>query len=517
MARKTVLVCDNCGKEVDEAQGAALRVTYSDARRGSKVADLCDDCAGEDAGPRGRPPRPPAEGRKASRRRARETRRGGPGTRPAAALRWEGGAVPPRRACERGQSRAPARALSGAPRRRARSDRAERVGRRPRRARPARPLRLPARRRDRHLRRPLRAARPRATRPAPGRDRRASARSIVRRALAAASLDGLARSARTAGFADSLLRTLGELESGLLDPARPRRRPRAALRRLPRRARPARRSGTATCCAAARPSGSQTDLDAWHGEPVFAYGFEDLTGAEWSLLEALSGPRRGAGLAAVRAGPRRLRVARAHRRRPLGARRRPHRGARAARRPSTRTRRSRISSARSSRSRRRRRRSSTAPCASSRAPARAARSSSSARSCSRCSAAAPPPEQIALVAPSLEQLARAARDGARRPRRPVRDRVARAARRDAVRPRAAAAPALRVGRRRAPRALRVPALAVLRARALVGRLRRGPAARPRDPHAGARRGGGREAARGADPALAELRGRRVADRGRRAR
>ena len=33
----------------------------------------------------------------------------------------------------------------------------------------------------------------------------------------------------------------------------------------------------------------QSDLDAWHGEPVFAYGFEDLTSAQWSLLEALSG------------------------------------------------------------------------------------------------------------------------------------------------------------------------------------------------------------------------------------
>src|SRR5581483_4137543 len=33
----------------------------------------------------------------------------------------------------------------------------------------------------------------------------------------------------------------------------------------------------------------QTDFDAWHGEPVFAYGFEDLTAAEWSLLEALAG------------------------------------------------------------------------------------------------------------------------------------------------------------------------------------------------------------------------------------
>lgn len=47
MARKTILVCDNCGKEVDESRGAALRITYVDARRGSKVADLCDDCAGQ--------------------------------------------------------------------------------------------------------------------------------------------------------------------------------------------------------------------------------------------------------------------------------------------------------------------------------------------------------------------------------------------------------------------------------------------------------------------------------------
>src|SRR5947207_2763571 len=32
----------------------------------------------------------------------------------------------------------------------------------------------------------------------------------------------------------------------------------------------------------------QSDLDAWHDEPVLAYGFEDLTGAEWALLEALA-------------------------------------------------------------------------------------------------------------------------------------------------------------------------------------------------------------------------------------
>jgi len=47
MARKTVLVCDNCGTEVDESRGAVMRVTYTDARRGAKQADLCDDCAGK--------------------------------------------------------------------------------------------------------------------------------------------------------------------------------------------------------------------------------------------------------------------------------------------------------------------------------------------------------------------------------------------------------------------------------------------------------------------------------------
>lgn len=47
VARKTVLVCDKCSKEVDEARGATLRITYSDARRGAKQADLCDDCAGQ--------------------------------------------------------------------------------------------------------------------------------------------------------------------------------------------------------------------------------------------------------------------------------------------------------------------------------------------------------------------------------------------------------------------------------------------------------------------------------------
>ena len=61
MARRTVLVCDKCGAEVGENRGASMRVTYTDARRGSKIADLCDDCAGEMPGRaaarRGRRPR----------------------------------------------------------------------------------------------------------------------------------------------------------------------------------------------------------------------------------------------------------------------------------------------------------------------------------------------------------------------------------------------------------------------------------------------------------------------------
>ncbi len=61
MARKTILVCDKCGKEVEESRGAVLRVTYTDARRGAKQADLCDDCAtgmpGQAVARRGRKPK----------------------------------------------------------------------------------------------------------------------------------------------------------------------------------------------------------------------------------------------------------------------------------------------------------------------------------------------------------------------------------------------------------------------------------------------------------------------------
>lgn len=61
MARKTILVCDNCGTEVEESKGAVMRLNYTDARRGSKQADLCDTCAakmpGQAAARRGRRPK----------------------------------------------------------------------------------------------------------------------------------------------------------------------------------------------------------------------------------------------------------------------------------------------------------------------------------------------------------------------------------------------------------------------------------------------------------------------------
>jgi hypothetical protein len=47
MARKTILVCDNCSNEVPENRGAVMRINFTDARRGSKQADLCDNCAGK--------------------------------------------------------------------------------------------------------------------------------------------------------------------------------------------------------------------------------------------------------------------------------------------------------------------------------------------------------------------------------------------------------------------------------------------------------------------------------------
>src|SRR5438132_6553006 len=113
---------------------------------------------------------------------------------------------------------------------------------------------------------------------------------VARRAVDRVTLAGgaLSRSARFAGFVDALLTALGELESGLLDPgdldgelADLYAAYRAELDALGLWDRDLLRR---RACERL-----QRDLDAWHGEPVFAYGFEDLTAAEWALIEALAG------------------------------------------------------------------------------------------------------------------------------------------------------------------------------------------------------------------------------------
>jgi ATP-dependent helicase/DNAse subunit B len=113
---------------------------------------------------------------------------------------------------------------------------------------------------------------------------------LVRRAVAGrrAELNGLGRSAGFGGFADALLACIGELESGLLDPAdldgelaALYKAYRNELDRLELRDRDLLRRHAADRIA--------NELEAWSGEPVFAYGFEDLTGAEWALLHALAG------------------------------------------------------------------------------------------------------------------------------------------------------------------------------------------------------------------------------------
>lgn len=111
---------------------------------------------------------------------------------------------------------------------------------------------------------------------------------VLRRAVARASLNGLSASAHSAGFADTLREAIRELQGALLEPDRVEgdlahlyASYRAELDTLGVWDRELLRAE-----AVARLRGQ---LDAWHGEPVFAYGFEDLTAAEWSLLEALAG------------------------------------------------------------------------------------------------------------------------------------------------------------------------------------------------------------------------------------
>ena len=111
---------------------------------------------------------------------------------------------------------------------------------------------------------------------------------VLRRALAGTALNGLGASARFGGFADGLLGAISELEAGLVPPedlggdlARLYAAYQEELDRLGLWDRDQERR-----YAVERV---ESDLGAWDGRPVFAYGFEDLTGAQWALLAALAG------------------------------------------------------------------------------------------------------------------------------------------------------------------------------------------------------------------------------------
>ena len=110
---------------------------------------------------------------------------------------------------------------------------------------------------------------------------------IVRRVVASAKLDRAGPSARFRGFSEALSGTLTELESSLVAPERLdadlaglTEAYREELERLGAWDR-----GMLRTRAVERLTG---ELGSWGGAPVLAYGFEDLTGAEWRLLEALA-------------------------------------------------------------------------------------------------------------------------------------------------------------------------------------------------------------------------------------
>ncbi len=111
---------------------------------------------------------------------------------------------------------------------------------------------------------------------------------ILRRTLAGASLNGLGASSTFSGFGDALLGAISELESGFVEPddvgddlAALYGAYRQELEQLELWDRELERG-----YAVGR---IESELDAWTGKPVLAYGFEDLTSAQWALLKALAG------------------------------------------------------------------------------------------------------------------------------------------------------------------------------------------------------------------------------------
>jgi ATP-dependent helicase/DNAse subunit B len=111
---------------------------------------------------------------------------------------------------------------------------------------------------------------------------------LLARVVSGASLNGLRPSARYPGFADALGDALADVSAALLEPgeldgplADLFAAYRMELEALGLWDRELTRRHAADLVAG--------DLAAWDDAPVFAYGFEDLTGAQWRLLEALAG------------------------------------------------------------------------------------------------------------------------------------------------------------------------------------------------------------------------------------
>ena len=111
---------------------------------------------------------------------------------------------------------------------------------------------------------------------------------VLRGVISKTSLNGLTESARSTGFVDALRGAIAEVESGLISPDE-LRGPLARLYASYREELERLRVWDRHLLRAAAAERLAADLDAWDGQPVFAYGFEDLTAAEWALLETLSG------------------------------------------------------------------------------------------------------------------------------------------------------------------------------------------------------------------------------------
>lgn len=124
-------------------------------------------------------------------------------------------------------------------------------------------------------------------RPGSGRLTEVQQRLLLRETLRGVDLAEFAASARFDGLLDTLGATLGDIETALVEPHElpgPLGQIQAACRLrlseldLTDRAQLRR----------AAVDRLERDRAAWGEAPVFAYGFEDLTGAQWALLEALA-------------------------------------------------------------------------------------------------------------------------------------------------------------------------------------------------------------------------------------